>query len=152
TTGLFHEKFIAPRRRGADGKLRAAVILVIDGMRLDIWRQLIQPALERDYFIEETLGFAELPSETAVSRSSFFAARPPAELQPGQKESDSLADAIRRFHGVSLSFGDAPQKRQGMRYYVRSSDGTTYAGVFNFPDVLSHHVDWDQHILQEAYR
>jgi hypothetical protein len=152
TTGLFHEKFIAPRRRAADGKVRNAVILVIDGMRLDIWRQLIQPAIERDYFIEETLGFAELPSETAVSRTSFFAARSPGELEPGRKESDLLADAIRRLHGVSSSFADAPQKRQGMRYYVRSSDGATYAGVFNFPDILSHHVDWDQHILQEAYR
>jgi hypothetical protein len=152
TTGLFQEKFIAPRRRRADGKLTNAVILVIDGMRLDIWRQLIRPALEREYAIEETLGFAELPSETVVSRASFFAGKTPGELQQGCKETDSLADAIRRLHGSPISFADAPQKRQGMRYYVRSSDGSTYAGVFNFPDQLSHHVDWDQHILQEAYR
>jgi hypothetical protein len=37
-----------------------------------------------------------------------------------------------------------------MRYYVRSSDGLTLAGVFDFPDVLSHHAGWDRHIIDQT--
>jgi len=152
TTGMFYEMFIAPRRRAADGKLCPALILVVDSMRLDIWRLLIQPALEREYFLEEQLGFAELPSETAVSRSCFFAGKAPADLLPGARESDQLADLVRRAHGSAISFTESGRKRQGMRYYVCSNDSATRAGVFNFPDLLSHHVDWDQPILHQAYQ
>src|SRR5207245_7768489 len=94
TTGMLYESFIAPRRRTADGKCQPALILVIDSMRLDIWRQLVRPALEREYDIEEKLALAELPSETVVSRSCFFAAKAQGELVPGLKETDALAQAI----------------------------------------------------------
>jgi hypothetical protein len=150
TTRMFYERFIGPKRRTADGKIQKALILVIDSMRLDIWRQLIRPALEQDYEIEEQLAFAELPSETVISRTSFFAGKAPSELMPGMKESELLARTIERVHGSSITFSDAPSKRAGMRYYVRGSDGLTFAGVFDFPDVLSHRSDWDRHIIDET--
>jgi hypothetical protein len=84
TTDQLHDQWIGPRRRGADGTVRKAVILVIDSMRLDIWRELVKPALERDYIIDESLALARLPSETRVSRRCFFAGKPPAEISTGQ--------------------------------------------------------------------
>lgn len=150
STRMFYERFIGPKRRTADGKLQKALVLVIDSMRLDIWRQLIRPALEQDYEIEELLAFAELPSETVISRTSFFAGRAPSDLLPGTKESDLLARTIERVHGTSVTFSDWPSKRSGMRYYVRANDGLTFAGVFDFPDVLSHRSDWDRHIIYET--
>lgn len=150
TTRMFYEWFIGPKRKTVDGKLQKALILVIDSMRLDIWRKLIRPALEQDYEIEEMLGFAELPSETVISRTSFFAGRAPSELMPGMKESDLFARTIERVHGSAVTFSDAPSKRAGMRYYVRGSDGLTSAAVFDFPDLLSHRSDWDRHIIDET--
>ena len=43
-TDLFYEKFVAERRRSQDGSVRRAVVLVIDSMRLDIWREIVRPA------------------------------------------------------------------------------------------------------------
>jgi len=93
------------------------------------------------------LALAELPSETGISRTSFFAGKPPGELPPGARESDLLAQTLLRTHGLSASFTESASKRSGMRYYVRSGDGMTLAGVFDFPDVLSHRSDWDRHIV-----
>lgn len=150
STRLFYERFIGPKRRTADGKLQKALVLVIDSMRLDIWRQLIRPALEQDYEIEELLAFAELPSETRVSRTCFFAGKAPSDLLPGTKETDLLARTIERVHGTRVTFSDGPSRRAGMRYYVSANDGLTFAGVFDFPDVLSHRSDWDRHIIDET--
>jgi hypothetical protein len=39
-----------------------------------------------------------------------------------------------------------------MAYSVRSTDGRTYVGVFDFPDSLAHEIDWHPHILQAAMK
>ncbi len=103
TTDQFYEKWIGPRCRGAQGEVRKAVVLIIDSMRLDIWRQLVQPALEREYAVEEVLGMARLPSETHVSRRAFFAGKPPAQVPTAGKESDLLADQLSRFHATKIT-------------------------------------------------
>ncbi len=150
TTRWFYERFIGPRRRTTEGKIQPALILVIDSMRLDIWRRLIRPALEQDYEVEEVLGLAELPSETAISRACFFAGQRPGDLRPGAKEVGMLAETLRRVHGITANFAEAPSRRTGMRYLVRSADGKTSAGVFDFPDVLSHRSDWDRNTMDAA--
>jgi len=151
TTRLFYHRFIAPRRRDSSGNLHKALILVIDSMRLDVWRQLIRPALEQDYIIQEDLAFSELPSVTRVSRSSFFAGLPPGALPKSVRETDLFAELLTRTHGAPQSF-EAILKRPGMTYLVRSKDRNTTTGVFDFADALSHQVDWDLQTLQEAIR
>jgi hypothetical protein len=128
---LFYEKFMADRRRQADGKPRKAVVLVIDSMRLDIWRELIRPALERDYEVEEDLGFALLPSETRVSRRSLFAGLPPGSMGAG-RESDLFGALLKRVHGAAAPLEDVSPSPAGMTFAVRTKDQSTYAGVFDF--------------------
>jgi hypothetical protein len=152
TTDLFYEKFIGPRRRTAAAAPRKAVVLVIDSMRLDIWRELVRPALERDYEVEESIGLALLPSETRVSRRAFFAGKPPAAMPSAGRESELFADLLSSVHGASVVFEDLPHRPKGMSFGVRSRDGAVHAGVFDFPDALSHEVDWDPHTLHEAQR
>lgn len=149
----FYEAFIAERRRRQDGAVQKAVILVIDSMRLDIWREIIRPALEKEYMVEEQLGFALLPSETRYSRRSFFAGKTPGAYL-SSKESDLFAALLERVHGLHVEFEQMPSCPSGMRFGVRSRDprNLTYAGVFDFPDVLSHDVDWDPHTLHESMR
>ncbi len=150
TTGRFYERFIGPRRRTTDGRVQPALILVIDSMRLDIWRRVIRPVLEQEYEVDEVLALAELPSETAISRACFFAGKRPGDLRAGTQETDMLAETLQRVHDIRTTFAEAPTKRAGMRYLVRSADGKTSAGVFDFPDVLSHRTDWDRNVLDKA--
>ena len=152
TTSRFYEHFIAPRRRTTEGKIQPALILVIDSMRLDIWRRIIRPVLEQEYELEEILALAELPSETAISRACFFAGKRPGDLRPGMQETDMLAETLQRVHDIRTTFVEAAMKRAGMRYLVRSADGKTTAGVFDFPDVLSHRADWDRNTMDEALK
>lgn len=91
-TDKFYTDFMAPRRRSIDGKLSEALVLVVDSMRFDIWRELLRPALEHEYVCDEQLGFAVLPSMTEYSRRAFFAGQPPALLPPSGKESDLFAE------------------------------------------------------------
>jgi hypothetical protein len=152
TTDQFYEQWMGPRRRGAQGEVRKAVVLIIDSMRLDIWRQLVQPALEREYAVEEVLGLARLPSETHVSRRAFFAGKPPAQVPMAGKESDLLADQLSRFHAATITLETVRIQRPGLVFGVQTKDKATYAGVFDFADRLSHDVDWDPHTVQEALR
>ncbi|MEW6296507.1 MAG: PglZ domain-containing protein [Thermodesulfobacteriota bacterium] len=151
-TDLFYEKFIAPRRRTAAGAVRKAVVLVIDSMRIDIWREVVRPALERDYEVEESVGFALLPSETRVSRRAFFVGKPPALVPSAGKESYLFAELLSAVHETVVEFEDFPHRRPGMAFGVRSRDRSVHAAVFDFPDVLSHEVDWDPHTLHEGQR
>jgi len=152
TTRLFYERFMLPRRKGAAGETRPAVVLMIDSMRFDLWRNLVRPALERDYQVQEVIGLSELPSETKFSRVSFFAGRAPGELPRSVAESALFAELISRLHGSQVSFAEVPERRTGLRFAVRSSDGSTLAAVFDFADALAHHVDWDPYTVHEALR
>ncbi|MGD0519577.1 MAG: PglZ domain-containing protein, partial [Thermoguttaceae bacterium] len=129
TTDQFYEQWMGPRRRGAQGEVRKAVVLIIDSMRLDIWRQLVQPALEREYAVEEVLGLARLPSETHVSRRAFFAGKPPAQVPMAGKESDLLADQLSRFHAATITLETVRIQRPGLVFGVQTKDKATYAGV-----------------------
>jgi hypothetical protein len=153
TTDLFYEKWMAPRRRTVTDSTTRAVVVVVDSMRFDIWRGVLRPALERDYEVEEALGFAILPSMTHFSRRAFFAGKPPALLTSG-KESDLFAELLGRVHGRKFEFDDLPGKHRGAVFAVRSRgpEATTFAAVFDAPDALSHGVDWDPHVLHASLR
>jgi hypothetical protein len=151
-TDLFYEKFMGPRRRTDTAQAKKAVVLLVDSMRFDIWRELLRPALERDYEVEETVGFALLPSETQVSRKAFFAGKPPADLPSGGSETDMFAQLVSAIHGTPVVFEDLGRKRPGMAFGARTKDRSLYAVVFDFPDVITHEVNWDPHTLQEGQR
>jgi hypothetical protein len=155
TTRSFYERYIFPHRRGTENKINKAIVLVVDSMRFDLWRQLIRPVLERDYRVQElqdSVALSELPSETRVSRFSFFAGKAPGEVPSSCREPDLFAELLSRCHGSKVTFDDQGEKRPGMRFSVRSKDGLTLAAVFDFADVLSHRIDWDPHTVQESLR
>lgn len=149
---LFYEKFMGPRRRTDSARPKKAVVLLVDSMRFDIWRELLRPALERDYEVEEDRGFALLPSETRVSRKAFFAGKPPAALPTSGRETDMFAQLVSSIHGSPVVFEDFEQQRPGIAFGVRTKDRSLYAVVFDFPDVITHEVNWDPHTLQEGQR
>ena len=151
STDHLYEKYMGPRRRQADGRLKKAVVLVFDSLRFDLWRELVRPALEQDYVVDESLALARLPSETRVSRRAFFAGCPPGMLPTSGAETEHFARLLSRIHGIPTVFSDA-DKRSGMAFAARSTDGLTYTTVFDFADALSHELDWDIHTLRDVQR
>ena len=149
---LFYQEFIGPHRRTNTRHPKKAVVLLIDSMRLDLWRELLRPALEQDYEVEEKLGFALLPSETTVSRKAFFAGKPPASLPSSGRETDMFGALVSSFHGTKVDLKELTKRRPGMAFGATAKDGSLRVVVFNFPDVLTHKVDWDPHTLQESQR
>lgn len=151
---LFYQQFIGPRRRATDGQPLKAIIIVFDSMRFDIWRRLVRPMIERMYVIEEQIGFALLPSETRISRRSFFAGKPPSSTPKTGRESDFFAELVSSFHGIKIQLNEVPQaqKRPGVAFVAQSRDKHTTACVSDFADVMSHKVDWDPHTLNEMFR
>jgi hypothetical protein len=150
-TDRFYESFIGPRRRTTGGRPSKAVILVFDSMRFDIWRGLVKPMFEKQYTVEEQVGFALLPSETRVSRRSFFAGKPPSMTPRSGLESDHFAALISSFHGMKIVLEELQEsrKRPGLAFLTQSRDRITTAGVFDFADLLSHKVDWDPNVILE---
>lgn len=148
STDMFYESFVYPRRRTVGGQVKKAVILMVDSLRFDLWRQLLRPFLERLYEIEECAGLARLPSETDVSRRAFFAGLPPGAV-PAGAETDLFAALVQRVHGAAATWSPG-SRRDGMAFAVKSDEARTYACVFDFADRLSHRVDWDPVTIQES--
>jgi hypothetical protein len=149
-TDMFYPEFIGPRRRITDGGIRKATVILIDSLRFDIWRQVIRPALEKVYEVEETFGFARLPSETEVSRRAFFAGKPPGDV-PAGPEGKLFIEQLKTFHQRDFKHREAPL-RDGMSFAVQTEDESTHACVFDFTDRLSHGTAWSPHMLQETIR
>lgn len=151
TTDVFYEGYVTQRRRQVGGKApRKAVVLVMDSMRFDIWREMVRPVLERDYRVDESIGFALLPSETHVSRRSLFAGKPPAAT-PAGPESRLFGELLSAVHQQNIALADLPRP-QGSSLAVASLDGVHTAYVFDFIDDISHKVAWDPATFQEALK
>jgi hypothetical protein len=150
TTDKFYQEFMAPKRRKADGGIHKAVILLMDGMRFDWWRQLIRPHLEQRFVIDESFGLARLPSETVISRRAFFSGMEPANIRYGP-ESDAFSELLSNVHARPIRFTQM-QERTGMAFAAQTQDANTYAGVFDFADAVSHDINWAPHKVMNALK
>ena len=77
-----------------------AVIFIFDGMRYDIWDELLHPLLSDSMdIIEEYPASSLLPSETQISRKAICAGNYPDEFDTRDMENKLLREALRReFH------------------------------------------------------
>jgi hypothetical protein len=151
STNHFYSRFIGPRRRAENGAVQKAAILLIDSMRFDLWRQLVRPMLETEYDIEESFGFACLPSETQISRKAFFAGKSPSELPTSGSEVEFARHCVDAFHEGTTEFVPT-SVRPGMAFACESKDKQTYLATFDFADNLAHAVDWQPHLIQTVMR
>ena len=144
TTNLFYKKHFAEWRRDADGSVRKAAVLVIDSMRLDIWREVIRPALEGDYEVQEAHGFAVLPSETKYSRRAFFAGEPPSATSRGA-ETELFARMLTHVHGKPVEFEEMSARPSAMSFCVRLA-------FLTFPTRYPMRLTGIPHTLHEVQR
>lgn len=126
-TSQFVRRSLKPHWEPAKEK---AVVLVFDGMRYDIWEELLRPLLEdRMEIIESVMASSLLPSETHVSRWALAAGTQPKDyLFPHRAESVFLDAALKRDLGIKegvkiwsdgAGIGETVRYRAGnLDYYI----------------------------------
>ncbi|MBI5489025.1 MAG: PglZ domain-containing protein [Deltaproteobacteria bacterium] len=147
----YYESFVLPRRRRADGKLARAVLLVVDGLRFDFWRETLRPGIAREYDVEEALGLALLPSQTNVSRRSLFAGCSP-RATPRGPETRLFELLLGRVHGEPVPLEATNTRLPGLAFGARSCRPANdlRMAVFDFPDSFAHETAWDPYTLQQV--
>ncbi len=131
-----------------DPKTEKAVVLVFDGMRYDIWDELLRPALlEKMEIIQEFPASAILPSETHVSRWAIAAGAEPDQfgLSPRRAESDCLKEALARELGYHVKVEAIAPEGAGTGETVRYRAGNLDYYIFEFCDKELHKIDMKEH-------
>jgi hypothetical protein len=127
-----------------DPQKEKAVVLVFDGMRYDIWDELLRPTLlEKMEVIEEFPASSILPSETHVSRWAIAAGSEPAQfgLMPRRAESDLLREALQRELRYRVAVNAVAPPSAGTGETVRYQAGNLEYYIFEFCDKELHKVE-----------
>lgn len=104
-----------------DSENENAVCFVFDGMRIDIWDELLKPLIEERFeMIDEYTGMALLPTETHVSRKAIFAGQYPDAFDSKSGEDTLLEQTMKREFRISASVEviepTGPQTGETVRY------------------------------------
>jgi hypothetical protein len=131
-----------------DPKTEKAVVLVFDGMRYDIWDELLRPILlEKMEIIQEFPASAILPSETHVSRWAIAAGTEPNQfgLVPRRAESDCLREALARELGYHVNVDTLAPEGTGTGETVRYRAGNLDYYIFEFCDKELHKIEMKEY-------
>jgi hypothetical protein len=127
-----------------DPKTENAVVLVFDGMRYDIFDELLRPMLaERMELVQEYHGSAVLPSETEVSRWCIAAGQPPADwwAECRKGEDFHLKNALAREFNYDGKIEVLNPQGAGTGETVRYRAGKLDYIIFEFCDKSLHHIN-----------
>src|SRR5262249_49498044 len=152
-TNRIIEKMVAVNKgKHAD---QPVAIILLDGMRYDLWRMIVRPHLQRRYRVQEQVGMAMLPSETKVSRVGFFSGLQPAayfgkNLQGGEIEACNrlLKRLLPQSKDVSRWEVDCAQ----VPFAFRSANEKIFGIVFDFTDAVGHASAWEIDLLADLVK
>jgi hypothetical protein len=124
-----------------DPQREKAVIFIFDGMRYDIWDELLRPMLlERMEVLEDYPAAALLPSETEISRWALSAGTEPASFWPRRAENLHLQEALARELGYTGQVEAVAPDGAGTGETVRYRAGNLDVYIFEFCDKELHKV------------
>ncbi len=107
-----------------DPRRERAMVFVFDGMRYDVWRDLLWPQLAgRMEIVADRPGCALLPSETHISRWALAAGEPPRDFtraSGGNGENVHLRRALQRQFDLDEPFAVPEQRKVGETVHYRS--------------------------------
>ena len=109
-----------------------ATLIVMDGLRYDLWKDVVAPAIERaGWQIQPTdFSFSFLPSLTEVSRRTVVAGSPTAV----RGNEDSLTNQLASKHGVRATYTLRTEQFEDHRDAVADWN----VRVFSWPDKFVH--------------
>lgn len=139
STPQFIERLLLPRMR-ARGPERTVQVLLFDGMRFDLWREVIKPMLEERYtLVDEIPGLAMLPSSTRFSRKASFAGQ--LQFKLSASETKLLEEAL---SSSKIQVKIAPQKPPSkiVSHALRTEDGDLSWTIVDLTDKLPHNIPY----------
>lgn len=118
-----------------------AVVFVFDGMRYDIWDELVRPIFEdRMEIISDYSAISLLPSETHISRKAIFAGTFPDSFDTRRGEDVLLKEAMQREFGYSGDVEVVTPDGMGTGETVRYRAGSIEFFIFELCDKELHKI------------
>lgn len=122
-----------------DPEKEKALVLIFDGMRYDIWDELMRPVLEeRLEVIADLPGLSLLPSETHITRKAISAGTFPDQFSTSDGEDKLLASALERVFGYKG--GVKVMEQVGTGEVVRYRAGNLDMIIFELCDNELHKI------------
>lgn len=139
-TSQFIDRVLVPNW---DPEKEKAVILVLDGIRYDVWTAFARPLfLATMQPVTSVCGCAQLPSETHVSRKAIAAGAEPNTFSSKDAENLLLTQALTRIRHTPIKVekveGDGLAVGETVRF--RSSDDQLSMVIFSYFDNELHHI------------
>jgi len=124
-----------------DPQSEKAVVFVFDGMRYDIWEELVRPVFEdRMEAIADYPATSLLPSETHISRKAIFAGTFPDSFDTRRSEDALLKEAMQREFGYSGDVEVVSPDGAGTGETVRYRAGNIEFLIFELCDSELHGI------------
>ena len=118
-----------------------AVVFIFDGMRYDIWDELLRPMLlDRLEVVADLPASALLPSETHISRWALSAGCEPDHFWPPRAENEHLAQALRREFNYGGEVEVVEPEGSGSGETVRYRAGNLGVYIFELCDKELHKI------------
>ena len=152
-TNRIIEKFVAGRK--AKQPDQPVAIILLDGMRYDLWQMIVRPHLERRYRVQEQVGMAMLPSETRVSRAGFFSGLQPADYFGKNLPGGEIAACDRLLKRLLPNCKNLSQWEVDcaqVPFAFRSADEKSFGIVFDFADAVGHASAWEIDLLADLVK
>lgn len=124
-----------------DHQKEKAVLLVFDGMRYDIWDELLRPLFEdRMEIVADLPASSLLPSETHITRKAIFAGTFPDTFDTRGAEDALLKDGLTRDLGYAGSVEVISPETSGTGETVRYRAGSLEVYIFELCDKELHKI------------
>ena len=126
-----------------DPQKEKAVVLIFDGMRYDIWDEMLRPLVqERMEVIEDYAASSILPSETHLTRKALSAGTFPDEFDDGAAENVLLQEGLKRAFGLNTPVEVLPPEGSGTGETVRYRAGNLDWYIFELCDKELHKISY----------
>ncbi len=124
-----------------DPQTQKACLLIFDGMRYDIWDELLRPMLtDMMEVVADTPALSLLPSETHITRKAISAGAFPEAFDSRASENDLLAAALARDLGYTVPVEALVPEGLGTAETVRYRAGNLDVTIFELCDKELHKV------------
>jgi hypothetical protein len=144
------EQVIMPARSKTPAK--PVAIILLDGMRYDLWQEIVRPHLERRYQLDEQVGMSLLPSETRISRFGFFSGLKPAayfEKPYAGGEWAACEALLKRVSPGHDKLVEWKEVAELSSFAFCTADKKLFGAVFDFADTIGHAGAWEMGFLAE---
>ena len=124
-----------------DAQTEKAVLFIFDGMRYDIWDELLKPMLlDRMEILHDLPGSSILPSETQLTRKAISAGLFPESFDKSTAEDRLLKPALAKEFGYTGDVKVVTPDGSGTGETVRYRAGNLDVFIFELCDKELHHI------------